>query len=664
LAILTSGEFQANLESGIYQTKPQLISLANGGYLVLWQHSTPDGTDLDRDELYAQRFNSQSEPLGEQIHINQTTSGAQPNISTAKLNNGNIVVSWTSSEPGLFPQQVIFRLLDSNGNAISDEIPANTPLSHLNGDTSTIATADGGFLITWERDKSLYGQKFNADGLAIDDEVLISTDPMTKIVSLQQGFATVQAVQTDLQTSYDISDIVVQVYNNEWQTIGNSITTNSTPVSFYSPNIFKLDNEDFLVTWTSYENNDAINDNTFKIQKFSSDGSKKGDIIEINSPFIFNIGGFSVIPLTDGDFLATWDCIGNGIYAQKVDQAGNLIDGPFRVSSEYQYQQKQANGISLNDGSIVVGWSKNSYWDGESGDNIFVKHFAGDFGGHIGSFDIVDGLSVGDAGNSLSTATGVVFSTTPHTMIEGAIGLNDGLSIDTADFFKFTSNEETLFHAQLSNLSEDLDLTLFSQAGEILAQSQRSGITSESIDFQLTAQENYYIQVRSQTELSSSYQLNFYNTNGLIINPLDTGSPAIILENGDMSYRPALNIALLYGALGRFPDREGFDYFYNHYATYYPDREMATIIVNSDEFIALTDQNQDKQVSNPEFLNHMYENVLQRAPDAAGFQWWQTNLDTGVYSQGEAMAEIIDSDEYLELAVTGISNWSEWDSIL
>ena len=56
-------------------------------------------------------------------------------------------------------------------------------------------------------------------------------------------------------------------------------------------------------------------------------------------------------------------------------------------------------------------------------------------------------------------------------------------------------------------------------------------------------------------------------------------------------------------------------------------------------------------LSSQDFVSHLYENVLHRAPDAAGAAQWQKALDSGM-SKGDVLLGFSDSNENRELTAS------------
>lgn len=116
-----------------------------------------------------------------------------------------------------------------------------------------------------------------------------------------------------------------------------------------------------------------------------------------------------------------------------------------------------------------------------------------------GTNDKVNGLDIGDAGNTLETAASVGHS----SQITGSAGF----APDTGDFYRFVPNEDGFWSATLDGLSADLDLDLYDSNGQLLVVSNASGANPDYVSFELTAFATYYLHVIPDGSASSAYNL-------------------------------------------------------------------------------------------------------------------------------------------------------------
>ncbi|HYI60920.1 MAG TPA: DUF4214 domain-containing protein [Acidimicrobiales bacterium] len=101
--------------------------------------------------------------------------------------------------------------------------------------------------------------------------------------------------------------------------------------------------------------------------------------------------------------------------------------------------------------------------------------------------------------------------------------------------------------------------------------------------------------------------------------------------------------------LGRAADLPGYDYWYGRLASGTSLETMASSFSNSSEFHGLYDG-----LTNGQFVDAIYQNILGRAPDTAGRNFWISELNGG-RSRGSVALAVSRSSEYVhdtEVAVT------------
>ena len=110
-----------------------------------------------------------------EFQVNTYTTNYQGNSSTTALSDGGFVVTWTSygqddqdDMGGIFAQRY-----DANGAVRGAEFQVNTYTTSNQSDPSIAALSDGGFVVTWtsnsqDGDKSgVFAQRYNSDGVAV-----------------------------------------------------------------------------------------------------------------------------------------------------------------------------------------------------------------------------------------------------------------------------------------------------------------------------------------------------------------------------------------------------------------------------------------------------------------------------------------------------------------
>ncbi len=84
-------EFQVNTFTPNHQSNSDVMSLADGGYLVTWQSSAQDGSFYG---VFGQRYHMDGTKNGTEFRINTTTANDQDLPAIGLLANGNIVIAW------------------------------------------------------------------------------------------------------------------------------------------------------------------------------------------------------------------------------------------------------------------------------------------------------------------------------------------------------------------------------------------------------------------------------------------------------------------------------------------------------------------------------------------------------------------------------------------
>jgi hypothetical protein len=105
-------------------------------------------------------------------------------------------------------------------------------------------------------------------------------------------------------------------------------------------------------------------------------------------------------------------------------------------------------------------------------------------------------------------------------------------------------------------------------------------------------------------------------------------------------------------AFGRKPDLAGLGYWINDMDKGSNLTKVAAGFFSSTEFQSLYGTNPSTTV----LINNFYQNVLQRAPDQAGFNYWFDQLSTGKITPAGALASFTESSENIAQVLGAIQN--------
>ncbi len=96
-------------------------------------------------------------------------------------------------------------------------------------------------------------------------------------------------------------------------------------------------------------------------------------------------------------------------------------------------------------------------------------------------------------------------------------------------------------------------------------------------------------------------------------------------------------------AFGRFPDRSGLEYWIEKNLSGQDDYQItAESFIRSSEFINLFGE---KDHDNTTYINNLYSNILDRAPDQDGFNYWFNQINGGIENRSELLMGFSESIE-------------------
>jgi hypothetical protein len=165
------GQFQVNTYTSSNQLGPSVAADADGDFVVVWDSSGSSGTDSSGRSVQGQRYASSGTALGGEFQVNTYTTNDQFRPAVAIDSDGGFVVVWDSigsSVSDTSSYSVQGQRYASNGTALGGEFQVNTYTTFRQAESS-VATADGNFVVVWGSDgssgtdtalASIQGQRF------------------------------------------------------------------------------------------------------------------------------------------------------------------------------------------------------------------------------------------------------------------------------------------------------------------------------------------------------------------------------------------------------------------------------------------------------------------------------------------------------------------------
>ncbi len=167
-------EIQVNEESQGNQTEPDVAVMADGSFAVCWRGPWKES---DNENILLRLFDCNGLPRTSDMLVNTITDGVQRLPRIAALPSAGYVVCWEShSYPDRQKKAVCFRIFDSNGLAVCDEVlAADQPYAARNADVS--AKGPDQFILTWLNDRtsdSVWARTFDLSGIALGNSFQVN----------------------------------------------------------------------------------------------------------------------------------------------------------------------------------------------------------------------------------------------------------------------------------------------------------------------------------------------------------------------------------------------------------------------------------------------------------------------------------------------------------
>jgi hypothetical protein len=232
------------------QSSPTITSLTHGGYVVSWQGENSEG-DTD---IFIRVFNQHGQMISSEVMANTLTNDMQelPQITT--LENGNFVVVWQSFDPQSGTFKVSAQQFDSRGAKLGQEISIVKDTMEINNIPYVESLGDGGFIISWldVEDRTFNAQTFTDAGVASSAEVTLGSfgehgATAAEMAQHADGFATVLT---------DEGNIRVKLFDSALVESKEYVIDKSANLT--EPHITELKNGGFLVTYSEAINGGNI----------------------------------------------------------------------------------------------------------------------------------------------------------------------------------------------------------------------------------------------------------------------------------------------------------------------------------------------------------------------------------------------------------------------
>lgn len=171
-------EFLVNTTTLDDQSAPAIAMTPTGEFVIVWQG---DGQDGDESGIFAQRYDADGRTLGNEFQVTSSAVGDQENPAIAIDAEGNFVVAWESDALEATNTEIFARRFNSDGDPLGDDFLVNLTLTDDQTNPDVALDGDGNFLISWTNEGTgisqddVFYRQFNADGAALTLEVQVNT---------------------------------------------------------------------------------------------------------------------------------------------------------------------------------------------------------------------------------------------------------------------------------------------------------------------------------------------------------------------------------------------------------------------------------------------------------------------------------------------------------
>jgi len=313
--------FWVNDASGtITPVYPAIAVDASGNFVVVWEDYRNE-----RSDIYAQRYNSRGVKQGANFRVNDDSAeGWQSDPAVAVDGGGNFVVVWKdyrNESSNIYAQRY-----NSSGIAQGNNFQVNDISGNVYGWSGPSISLDsnGNFVVVWEGDSDIYGQRYSSSGVKQGSNFRVNDDSGS--------------------SGQDCPAIAVDASGN------------------------------FVVAWRDSRNGKS---DVYDIygQRYTSSGAKQGMNFRVNDDSSSSWQWYPAIAADrSGNTVVVWEDHRNGdpdIYAQLFDSQGQRIGSNYRVNNDTGKKKQENPDVKLVNGHIYYTW-EDTRIEGQ-GYNIFAR---------------------------------------------------------------------------------------------------------------------------------------------------------------------------------------------------------------------------------------------------------------------------------------------------
>ncbi len=361
----SGSEFQVNTHTTWDQADPDVATAPDGSFIVVWRSYGQDGSS---NGIFGQRFDPNCSTVGDEFQINTTTTGNQTEPAVAMDAAAGFVVAWQG--PGIIDpnQEDIFaQWFDPNGSPIGDELLINSNTFDEQLCPAVTVNNDGGFVVVWESinfleegNRSICGQLYDSNGIKSGDEFVVNEEISScryPDIAMDPSGNFVVVWMEDKSTN----SIMARIYNTDGSAKTDAFEAGAIEISSFTQPAIAMDATGcFIVTWDGDPNLAALDD--IHARMFDPNGTALGEQFIVNSTLEQAQQNPQVAMNDYGEFVIVWDSRidpnvnERDIFGQRFNSLGEPIGNEFQLNTCIDADQRYPAVAIGRDGRFVTVW--------------------------------------------------------------------------------------------------------------------------------------------------------------------------------------------------------------------------------------------------------------------------------------------------------------------
>lgn len=399
-----TGELPVNTITLLQQlNSPRAVAVeVDGDFVVTYRSDGPDG---DVYGIFAQRFNAAGVKVGTETQVNTSSAGNQINPAIAMDADGDYVIAWEGAGSGGATQDIFFQRFNANGDKVGTEVRANNLVNGIQSAPDVAMDAAGNFVVTWWSfgepglNTEIKARRFNSAGVALGNEFQVNTvttfSDVNPLIGMDNAGNFVIGWDSMGQDGA-AGGVYAQRFAADGSTIGGQFRVNQTTAGDQAlTGLASSGGGEVVFSWTSVGQDGS--GTSAHARRYGADGLPLSNEFRLNSTTIGNQGKPTVAMDAVGNFIATWESVGqdgNGtaVVARQFSATGAPVSDEFLVNVEVAGNQLLPS-VGLNpEGRFVIAWT-----GGDSGvfsAGVLARVFAGNappIAGLVGPAEVVRG---------------------------------------------------------------------------------------------------------------------------------------------------------------------------------------------------------------------------------------------------------------------------------